>query len=30
MLRGAGRVGARFTLAVAGYNLARPPKLLAA
>jgi hypothetical protein len=30
MLRGAERVGAQFTLAVAGYNLARLPKLLAA
>jgi transposase len=30
MLRGAERVGAQFTFAVAGYNLARMPKLLAA
>jgi transposase len=30
MLRGAERVGAQFTFAVAGYNLARLPKLLAA
>lgn len=30
MLRGAERVGAQFTLTVAGYNLARLPKLLAA
>jgi transposase len=30
MLRGTGRVGAQFTFAVAGYNLARLPKLLAA
>jgi transposase len=30
MLRGAGRVGAQFTFTVAGYNLARLPKLLAA
>lgn len=29
MLRGAERVGAQFTFAVAGYNLARLPKLLA-
>lgn len=30
MLRGAERVGAQFTFTVAGYNLARLPKLLAA
>ncbi len=30
MLRGTERVGAQFTLTVAGYNLARLPKLLAA
>ena len=30
MLRGTERVGAQFTFAVAGYNLARLPKLLAA
>jgi transposase len=30
MLRGTARVGAQFTFAVAGYNLARLPKLLAA
>jgi transposase len=30
MLRGAERVGAQFTFAAAGYNLARLPKLLAA
>jgi hypothetical protein len=30
MLRGAARVGAQFTFAVAGYNLAPMPKLLAA
>jgi transposase len=30
MLRGAERVGAQFTFAVVGYNLARLPKLLAA
>jgi hypothetical protein len=30
MLRGTERVGAQFTFAVAGYNLARMPKLLAA
>jgi len=30
MLRGAGRVGAQFTLTLAAYNLARLPKLLAA
>jgi len=30
MLRGTERVGTQFTFAVAGYNLARLPKLLAA
>lgn len=30
MLRGASRVGAQFTFTLAGYNLARLPKLLAA
>jgi hypothetical protein len=30
MLRGVGRVGAQFTFTLAGYNLARLPKLLAA
>jgi hypothetical protein len=30
MLRGTWRVGAQFTFAVPGYNLARLPKLLAA
>jgi Transposase DDE domain len=30
MLRGAGRVGAQFAFTVAGYNLARLPKLLTA